>query len=170
MSDNYSKWQAAENIRNLPEAPGRDEPTARRDAEADAGQPRAACQNGQAAPAFRLLFALHSARFPALPRRPASARMAGPVLPRSRSHAGAACGRRGGRWRARRTSSGGRSGLLPRQRAQDRPERGHLRGRAAQHGVGRALHRRQGAAAALPVGRGPAAGSTRGRRRTRSSS
>ena len=24
MADNYSKWQAAENIRNLPEAPGRD--------------------------------------------------------------------------------------------------------------------------------------------------
>jgi hypothetical protein len=25
MTDNYSKWQAAENIRDLPEAPGRDE-------------------------------------------------------------------------------------------------------------------------------------------------
>jgi hypothetical protein len=24
MADNYSKWQAAENIRDLPEAPGRD--------------------------------------------------------------------------------------------------------------------------------------------------
>jgi hypothetical protein len=24
MTDNYSKWQAAENIKNLPEAPGRD--------------------------------------------------------------------------------------------------------------------------------------------------
>ena len=24
MTDNYSKWQAAENIRDLPEAPGRD--------------------------------------------------------------------------------------------------------------------------------------------------
>lgn len=24
MQDNYSKWQAAENIKNLPEAPGRD--------------------------------------------------------------------------------------------------------------------------------------------------
>ena len=24
MNDNYSKWQAAENIRDLPEAPGRD--------------------------------------------------------------------------------------------------------------------------------------------------
>jgi hypothetical protein len=24
MTDNFSKWQAAENIKNLPEAPGRD--------------------------------------------------------------------------------------------------------------------------------------------------
>ncbi len=26
MNDNYSKWQQAENIKNLPEAPGRDQP------------------------------------------------------------------------------------------------------------------------------------------------
>ena len=60
------------------------------------------------------------------------------------------------RRRLRRTSSGGRIGLLPRSSTQDRPECGHLRRRAAQHGVGRAVHRRQGPAVALPVGRGAA--------------
>ena len=66
--------------------------------------------------------------------------------------------RRGGTVAIPSHVSGGRSGLLPGQGAQDRPERGHLHRRAAQHGVGRALHRRQGPAAPLHVGRGPAQG------------
>ena len=59
--------------------------------------PPAASQNGQAGSAFRLLFALHLGRFPALPPGCRSARMTRPVLPRSLDPiAGAACGPPGG--------------------------------------------------------------------------
>ena len=86
MIDNYSKWLQAENIKNLPEAPGHEQTGgARRLAGAGRGRPRRArprrgatqaagrerrfgrgvpCQNGQAGRGFRLRFALQSAVFP----------------------------------------------------------------------------------------------------------
>ena len=172
MADNYSKWQAAENIKNLPEAPpatsergpvrrgersaGRRRESLRRPAGARPSPPvgRAGMSNE---PASRLRF-LPPVQAICCCRRGPSARMAGPVIPPFPRLRGGTSPRTEANGGDPSSFPGGRSGLLQRQRAQDRPERRHLQGGAPQHGVGREVHRGQGSAAPVHVGGGPAEG------------